>query len=193
LGRTVYGRVAGSVLERAPVPVLVARAWLPVRQPALHTDHPRVLVPLDGSAFAEAALPVAADLALTLRGSLALIRAVAPADPVAALVRRGVEPGPGEALDHGGQALDRDDQRADRLRLGAVGRLFERVVRLRQRRRHMPHAPVQIHAPVFVDGPGALPGRLVARPLVLAVGTRYPPNRCRPLALSCVHRAPPVV
>ena len=52
LGRTVYGRVPG----------------LPVRQPTLRPDRPRVLIPLDGSAFAEAVLPMAALVALATRG-----------------------------------------------------------------------------------------------------------------------------
>lgn len=79
LGRWVYGSVAECVLHLAEVPVLLVRAW----QSEPSGDFaaaPRIVVPLDGSHFAEAALPVARDLAKTLGGELLLVRAVAPPD-----------------------------------------------------------------------------------------------------------------
>jgi nucleotide-binding universal stress UspA family protein len=61
LGRWVYGSVAESVLDRAAVPVLLARAW--AEAPPTTQSVRGVLVPLDGSPFAEAALPLAAAFA----------------------------------------------------------------------------------------------------------------------------------
>lgn len=69
--RWVLGSVAAHVARQSPVPVLVLRE----QGPALAHPHPaaerplRVLVPLDGSPFAEAALVPAAELALALTGS----------------------------------------------------------------------------------------------------------------------------
>jgi nucleotide-binding universal stress UspA family protein len=76
LGRWVYGSVAEAVLRQTPVPLLLVRAW---RTSSLLTSieaHPRLLVPLDGSRAAEAALPVAGRLARQLAGELLLVRAV---------------------------------------------------------------------------------------------------------------------
>lgn len=80
LGRLVYGSIAEQVLARAAVPTLIVRAWVPTGGAALLADRPRLLVPLDGSADAEAALPVAAALADELGGTLLLMRAVARPD-----------------------------------------------------------------------------------------------------------------
>ncbi|HEX5506404.1 MAG TPA: universal stress protein [Thermomicrobiales bacterium] len=80
LRRLVYGSVAEEVLARATTPTLVVRAWVPTGGAALLGDHPRLLVPLDGSADAAAALPVAAALADELDGTLLLMRAVARPD-----------------------------------------------------------------------------------------------------------------
>lgn len=77
LGRFVYGSVAARVLSDAEVPVLLVRAW--EERPGGSFDHsPRIVVPLDGSRFAEAALPVASDVAKALGGQLTLVQAVAP-------------------------------------------------------------------------------------------------------------------
>ncbi len=78
LGRLMYGSVAEAVLGRGPVPVLLVRAWQEELPMALIAEHPRLLVPLDGSAFAEEALPVAQELADALGGELLLMRAVVP-------------------------------------------------------------------------------------------------------------------
>jgi len=78
LGRWVYGSVAESVLARAAVPVLLARAWAPTvpRVDAVR----RVLVPLDGSTLAEAALPFAAAfVAGYVETELHLLQVIQPA------------------------------------------------------------------------------------------------------------------
>lgn len=69
--RWVLGSVAEHVARQSPVPVLVLRE----QGPALAHPHPdaerplRLLVPLDSSPFAEAALAPAAELALGLAGA----------------------------------------------------------------------------------------------------------------------------
>jgi len=76
LGRWIYGSVAEEVLAHSPAPVLLVR---PTGTPALLTPTPggvRLLVPLDGSAFAEAALPHAAALARALGGSIQLLHVI---------------------------------------------------------------------------------------------------------------------
>jgi nucleotide-binding universal stress UspA family protein len=77
LGRWVYGSVAESVLHGTTVPVLLARAGAEIpRAEAVR----RVLVPLDGSSFAEAALPPAATFASSsVDTELHLLQAVQPA------------------------------------------------------------------------------------------------------------------
>lgn len=82
LGRWLYGSVAEEVLARTKLPTLVVRAWLPEGGAALLTAAPRILVPLDGSAANEAAIPVAEGLAADLGGTLVLVRAVARPDLV---------------------------------------------------------------------------------------------------------------
>jgi nucleotide-binding universal stress UspA family protein len=72
--RWLLGSVAEAVLARTSVPVLLVRAWQPRGREMLLRDEPRVLVPLDGSAFAEAALPIAAGLADDVGAELVLIR-----------------------------------------------------------------------------------------------------------------------
>ena len=82
VGRWLSGSVAEAVLNDSPVPVLLVRAWEPERvQPRLQS-HSTVLVPLDGSAFAEQALPVAGRLASILDGELVLLQAVWTPDSV---------------------------------------------------------------------------------------------------------------
>jgi nucleotide-binding universal stress UspA family protein len=70
----VLGSVAEAVLGTSPVPIVVVRAWQQHRTTLLLQDRPRLLVPLDGSDFSEAALPAAAELADDLNGELVLTR-----------------------------------------------------------------------------------------------------------------------
>ena len=60
VGRLVLGSVANHVARHAPVPTLIVRGG---RQPATTIPLTRIIVPLDGSAFAEQALPMTVTLA----------------------------------------------------------------------------------------------------------------------------------
>ena len=84
LSRWVYGSVAEAVLSRSPIPVLLMRTnAVTVSSPRPEgADRPRLLVPLDGSAFAEAVLPPAADLARAFDWTVTLLRVVTPSTPV---------------------------------------------------------------------------------------------------------------
>jgi nucleotide-binding universal stress UspA family protein len=76
LGRWLYGSVADHVLRHAGVPVLLVSA---VCAPAWPEGGPgTILVPLDGSELAEAALAPAAVLAGLFRARLLLLRVVEP-------------------------------------------------------------------------------------------------------------------
>jgi nucleotide-binding universal stress UspA family protein len=70
------GCVAMHVLLRSAVPVCVVRPGRGALGPRRSVPRPRVLVPLDGSEFAEAALPEAGKLASMLGGQLVLLRVV---------------------------------------------------------------------------------------------------------------------
>lgn len=84
MGRWVYGSVAEQVLARSPVPVLLVRPTGAITKLALGPGQMKLLVPLDGSPFAEAALPHATALARALDGTIVLMRMVEP--PVAPYV-----------------------------------------------------------------------------------------------------------
>lgn len=76
LGRWLYGSVADETLRQAAVPVLLVSSdgvhcWPSGRAP-------RVLVPLDGSALAEAALDSASELAEALGAELLLLQVLEP-------------------------------------------------------------------------------------------------------------------
>jgi nucleotide-binding universal stress UspA family protein len=72
-GRWLFGSVAEEVVSRAPIPVLLHRAWDSKQRQLLLEDRPRLLVPLDTSTFAEMALQVGAALADDLGGELVLV------------------------------------------------------------------------------------------------------------------------
>lgn len=76
LERLVAGSVAEKVLRRGGVPVLLVRVGAEGPAVAPLPPRPRVLVSLDGSPFAEAALPIAGELARMLQGDLALMQSV---------------------------------------------------------------------------------------------------------------------
>ena len=75
--RWTLGSVTDQVVHTATTPVFVVQGAEPAPQatPAIK----RVLVPLDGSAFARQALPLAADLAAGANAELILLEAIAPA------------------------------------------------------------------------------------------------------------------
>lgn len=80
LGRFVYGSVAEEVVRDSSVPVLLLRAW---HAGDFYTRLARpgaLVVPLDGSALAEAALPMAESLAAMLHAEVVLISAVPSPD-----------------------------------------------------------------------------------------------------------------
>ena len=79
-GHLAYGSVAEEILSRATSPVLLVSAQTASQDNALPTGEVRLLVPLDGSSYAEAALPAARDLALALGGSIVLLEALPEPD-----------------------------------------------------------------------------------------------------------------
>lgn len=80
LGRAIYGSVAEDVLRQAEVPVLMVP---PTGQPLWPTEGTlRILVPLDGSTFAEEILTPAVSLAKALGAELRLLRIVEPVYPL---------------------------------------------------------------------------------------------------------------
>jgi len=77
LGRWIYGSVAEQVLARSPAPVLLVHPTGEVATLWPESAQVSMLVPLDGSSFAETALPHAASLARVFGGTILLLRAVA--------------------------------------------------------------------------------------------------------------------
>jgi nucleotide-binding universal stress UspA family protein len=76
IGRGTLGRVTDKVFHASQIPLLLIPP-LTAEPPTSPSDAPTTLmVPLDGSALAEAALPFAADLAQRLSADLMLVRAV---------------------------------------------------------------------------------------------------------------------
>lgn len=73
-----FGSVARAVIDRAPAPVLVIPARCVVGGAETVVAGSRLLVPLDGTTFGEAALPAARRLATSLGGEITLLRAVPP-------------------------------------------------------------------------------------------------------------------
>jgi nucleotide-binding universal stress UspA family protein len=85
LKRWTLGSVTDQVVHTATAPVLVVRG----ADPAPQTDPTikRILVPLDGSAFARQALPLATELAIRANADLILLEAIAPTIETAARFR----------------------------------------------------------------------------------------------------------
>ena len=83
LGRWIYGSVADDVLRHTSLPIVLISAACE-RHWSIEGCF-RLLVPLDGSELAEAALGLAGEVADTLRTELILLRVVEPADGFAAL------------------------------------------------------------------------------------------------------------
>jgi nucleotide-binding universal stress UspA family protein len=102
IGRLIHGSVADAVARAATVPVLVVRAGQPGLAPAVIS---RLVLPLDGSPLAEAAIPVATALARRLGATLFLVRAVNIAEILPPAVGMG-EAIPFDAYDETAQELD---------------------------------------------------------------------------------------
>jgi nucleotide-binding universal stress UspA family protein len=112
--RWVEGSVAEAVLAGTPVPLLLLRTARQVASPEPLLHHPRVLVPLDGSSFSEAALPVASELAALLQGELMLFQAVTDWDELVAA---------NVALSRDQAGLTAAEDRAQRYLQGVAARL----------------------------------------------------------------------
>lgn len=78
LGRWIFGSVAERVLAHSAVPVLLVRPTGKVVSLGPESAQPSLLVPLDGSPLAEAALPHATTLARAFGSSILLLRSVEP-------------------------------------------------------------------------------------------------------------------
>jgi len=76
LRRWTLGSVADKVVQNATTPVFLVRTAEPT--PASRWSVKRILVPLDGSALAEKALPLATDLARRAQAELVVLQAVIP-------------------------------------------------------------------------------------------------------------------
>jgi nucleotide-binding universal stress UspA family protein len=85
--RWALGSTTDKVAHATSTPVLIVRSTAPTQAPAFE----RIMVPLDGSALARQALPLAAELARRARAELLLLHASAP--PSAAFARHD-RPGP---------------------------------------------------------------------------------------------------
>ncbi len=104
LGRLIYGSVADQVGREAPVPVMVVRTRQLTPGPVGVT---RLVVPLDGSPRAEAALPVATAISRRLGTPISLVRAVDPADLMPPAVGMG-EAIPFEIYDEAEKELEQE-------------------------------------------------------------------------------------
>ena len=91
LGRWLLGSVAEKVLQAAPRPVLLVRAHEPMPAMPIDVSYRSIVIPLDGSAFAEQALGQAQAIAAATGATLVLV-AVVPVLNDAALVEVGVVP-----------------------------------------------------------------------------------------------------
>jgi nucleotide-binding universal stress UspA family protein len=109
LGRVAFGSVADRVSRESPVPVLLVRAH-PDGLPMVTADIRRLIAPLDGSALAEASLPLVVDLAKRLGIPVHLVRALNLAAVLTPLVDGGgllVSPSP-EVYEQMTAAVERD-------------------------------------------------------------------------------------
>jgi nucleotide-binding universal stress UspA family protein len=106
-GRLIYGSVADQVGRESPVPVMVVRFRQVQPGPVGVT---RLVVPLDGSSRAEAALPVATTISRRLGTPILLVRVVDPADLMPPAVGVG-EAIPFEIYDEAEKELEQEARR----------------------------------------------------------------------------------
>jgi nucleotide-binding universal stress UspA family protein len=96
--RWLHPSIAEAVVGQAGVPVLVTRADARLTAERFAQTRPVLLVPLDGSDLAEAALPVATELATWLGARLVLLR-VAQASTMVLPFEAGVPPFPDQTIE----------------------------------------------------------------------------------------------
>jgi len=104
LGRLIYGSVADRVAREATIPTMVVRARQVELGPVGIT---RLVVPLDGSPRAEAALPAATAISRRLGSPIFLVRVVDPADLMPPAVGMG-EAIPFEIYDEAEKEMEQD-------------------------------------------------------------------------------------
>jgi len=75
VGRWVYGSTASRLVRESALPMCVVGPHA-LQRPAAEVSLKHILVPLDGSALSEAALPVAQPLATAAGGRITLVRSV---------------------------------------------------------------------------------------------------------------------
>lgn len=106
LGRLIYGSVADRVGRESTVPVLVVRARQLAPGPVGIT---RLVVPLDGSSRAEAALPMATVISRRLGTAIVLVRVVDPTELLPPAVGMG-EAIPFEIYDEAEKEMEQEAQ-----------------------------------------------------------------------------------
>ena len=84
--RWALGSVADQVIQATTTPVFLVRAGAPA--PQSDRSFKRILVPLDGSALARQAIPLAIALARGAQAQLLLLRAVEPATNYPAILNK---------------------------------------------------------------------------------------------------------
>lgn len=129
LGRWVFGSVAERVLHASPVPLLLARPPVGTSVTvALAAPYRYILVPLDGSALAEQALPTVQSLAAAMDATL-LLTAVVPSRDDRAAALAGVVPPPLSSAQQAEQARLGQYLKTVAARLAAGGLRVETQVR----------------------------------------------------------------
>lgn len=106
IGRWLYGSVADRVVRSAEAPVLLIRSGLARAGQAVVRS---ILVALDGSTYAEAALAYAVDLAKVFDAELQLVRVAETAQVYAMLTPESQTPAAAEAIN---EVIDRLDDEA---------------------------------------------------------------------------------
>jgi nucleotide-binding universal stress UspA family protein len=91
LGRLMHGGVVWRALADSPVPVLVRHLDAPSNDRSIFVPERRIMVPLDGSQYAEQALPLAQELAHEWDASIWLVHVVS-SYPVTGLPRTDIDP-----------------------------------------------------------------------------------------------------
>lgn len=88
LGRVVLGSVADSVIRHSQIPILAVGPNTPNHHAGTvdRNTVSKIIVPLDGSSFAESALPFAKELAQKLSAEMVLVRVIDTGGPYVGLL-----------------------------------------------------------------------------------------------------------